>query len=282
MKNGSTVLSANSDYTVAYQKNVNAGTATVTVTGKDKCYDKALKTFTISEAAPTLRFASASISKKTTDGAFTNSLTKKTDGTISYSSSNTSVATVSSTGQVTIKGSGTAKITATASQGKNYNSGSASYTLNVQAQSTGDTVVRATITATNITKKYSAKAQSFSLKVKTNSDAKLTYKSSDKKVKIGKTGKVTLPKNYVGKFTVTINAAQTSRYTAASKKITVTVTPPKAVLTTASSPKKGWIKLVWNTRPTPLPGSCSDAAPRSLCPTGMLRFIAAPPLTGVV
>ena len=54
--------------------------------------------------------------------------------TVSYSSSNTSVATVNtSTGAVTIVGTGTTTITATFAGNESYNSGSASYTLTVNA-----------------------------------------------------------------------------------------------------------------------------------------------------
>jgi hypothetical protein len=91
-------------------------------------------TFTIKKAAAKLTFATASLSKTTKDAAFTNTMTKTTDGTVTFKSSNTSVATVGSTsGKVTIKGAGETTITATASAGTNYKAGSASYTLTVKA-----------------------------------------------------------------------------------------------------------------------------------------------------
>ncbi|MBQ9067527.1 MAG: InlB B-repeat-containing protein [Eggerthellaceae bacterium] len=77
------------------------------------------------------------MSKKRTDAPFTNTLTKATDGTVTFKSSNTGVASVNgSTGQVTIKGAGKATITASAVAGKNYKAGSASYTLNVASSVT--------------------------------------------------------------------------------------------------------------------------------------------------
>ena len=114
----------------------NAGTYTVyyevtkanygTVTGS--------ATVTISKAAGSISYATASMSKTFGDAAFTNALTKTGDGSVTYSSSNTAVATVdSSTGEVTIKGEGTAKITATVADGTNYSyaTKTASYTLSV-------------------------------------------------------------------------------------------------------------------------------------------------------
>ena len=134
VKNGSIALTSGTDYTVAYKNNTNAGTATVTITGKGNYTGTISKTFTIKKAVAKLTFANASVSKTTKDAAFTNTLTKTTDGTVTFKSSNTSVATVGSTsGKVTIKGAGETTITATASAGTNYKAGSASYTLTVKA-----------------------------------------------------------------------------------------------------------------------------------------------------
>ena len=131
------VLVSGTDYTVSYKNNTNAGTATVVVNGiGDEHKGSKSVTFTIKKANAKLIFAKSAITKKTTDAAFTNTLTKTTDGTVTFKSSNTKVAAVNSTsGRVTIKGVGKATITATASAGKNYAAGSAKYTLTVKAPS---------------------------------------------------------------------------------------------------------------------------------------------------
>ena len=127
-------LSQGIDYNVTYTNNTNAGTATVKIEGIGNYKDVQSVTFTINKAAPNLVFAASAVTKKTTDAAFTNILTKTTDGTVTFKSSNTKVATVNSTsGLVTIKGDGTATITATAAEGKNYKTGSAAYTLKIEA-----------------------------------------------------------------------------------------------------------------------------------------------------
>ena len=134
VKLGSVTLKAGTDYTVSYAGNTNAGTATVTITGKGNYTGTAKTTFTINKAAATLKFAKSSLTKKTTDSAFTNTLTKKTDGKVTFSSSNAGVAAVNaSTGIVTVKKAGKTSITAKAAAGKNYKSVSASYTLTVEA-----------------------------------------------------------------------------------------------------------------------------------------------------
>ena len=82
-----------------------------------------------------ISYATASISKNITDAAFTNALTQTGDGSVSYESSLTSVATVnSSTGEVTIVGTGSTVITATVADGTNYSyaTKTASYTLTVK------------------------------------------------------------------------------------------------------------------------------------------------------
>ena len=132
VKDGSTTLISGTDYTVEYSDNINAGTATVIITGTGNYNGSINKTFTINQAAPKLTFADASISKTTLDPAFTNELTKTTDGTVTFNSTNKSVATVNrSSGKVTIKGAGTTTITVKAAAGTNYKAGSAEYTLTV-------------------------------------------------------------------------------------------------------------------------------------------------------
>ena len=130
---GGTSLTQDTDYIVDYADNTNAGTATVKVTGTGSYKGEKSVTFTINKADAKLTFAKSMLTKKTTDAAFTNTLTKITDGTVKFKSSNTKVATVNSTsGLVTIKGAGTATITATATEGQNYKLGSAAYTLKIE------------------------------------------------------------------------------------------------------------------------------------------------------
>ena len=116
-------------YTVYYEVTMDNYT---TVTGS--------ATVIISKADGTISFKTTSIAKKNTDAAFTNALTKTGDGTVTYASSDTKVATVnSSTGEVTITGAGETTITATATDGTNYTyaTPTAEYTLTVSAESSG-------------------------------------------------------------------------------------------------------------------------------------------------
>lgn len=86
------------------------------------------------KTAGSISYATTTVEKTTYDEAFTNELTKTGDGTVTYASSKTDVATVNaSTGEVTIVGAGTATITATVADSDTYSyaTKTASYTLTV-------------------------------------------------------------------------------------------------------------------------------------------------------
>ena len=151
VKDGTETLVLNTDYTVSYTNNINAGKATAKLSGKNRYSGTKSVQFTINKAAPVLKFASSNISKKTTDAAFTNTLTKTTDGSVSFKSSKTSVATVDSSGKVTIEGEGTTTITANATEGTNYKTGSASYTLTVVKDSIDISGCTVTLSTTSYT-----------------------------------------------------------------------------------------------------------------------------------
>ena len=132
VKVGSRTLKLGTDYSVSFKNNKNAGKATIIITGKNNYSGRINATFTIKKASPRLVFSKKLIIKEKNNNAFTNKLTRTTDGKISFSSSNKNVATVSSTtGKVTIRGKGKTVITVRAAAGKNYKSGKASYRLTV-------------------------------------------------------------------------------------------------------------------------------------------------------
>ena len=115
------------DYTVYYQVTMPGYT---TVTGS--------ATVTISKAAGSISYATATIDKSTSDAAFTNALTKTGDGTVTYSSDNESVAKVdATTGEVTIMGKGEATITATVADGTNYTYATKTATYQIKVTTRG-------------------------------------------------------------------------------------------------------------------------------------------------
>ena len=213
VKNGSTTLTSGTDYSVTYKNDTNAGTATVTVTGKGNYTGSVSKTFTISQASPVLTFASASITKTTRDAAFTNALTKKTDGTVTFKSGNTNVATVDAGGKVTIKGEGTSTITVTATAGKNYKAGSASYSLTVVDGRVNISACTVTLSATSYTYDGSAKKPTVTVKngsttLTSGTDYSVTYKNNTNAGTA--TATISGKGNYTGTVSKTFKISQAS------------------------------------------------------------------------
>ena len=101
-----------------------------------------------------------------------------------------------------------------------------------------------TITAKNITRTYSTKAQYFGLGVKVKYGTP-TYKSSTKSVSVSKAGRVTVKAKFIGRATITITSPKSTKYTAATKKITITVNPTKTTLSSVTSPSKGKMTVKW-------------------------------------
>ena len=133
VKDGESILQKGTDYSVSGNTAAtDAGTYTITVKGEGDYNGSKDLSFKILPVDPVLKFEVSEMTKRTEDGAFTNSLDAVTDGVITYTSENTGVATVnSSTGKVSIVGTGTTVIRAVATAGKNYKAGEASYNLTV-------------------------------------------------------------------------------------------------------------------------------------------------------
>ena len=134
---GNKTLTKGTDYTIEYGDNVaageNAGSVTIkAATTGNYAFADVIENFDIKKAEQTLRFEESNVTKTFIDKPFSNLPIQVGDGTVTYSSSNTNVATVNkTTGEVTIVGVGTATITATAAATMNYKERSASYTLTV-------------------------------------------------------------------------------------------------------------------------------------------------------
>ena len=178
------------------------------------------------------------------DAAFSIDAVTSGDGKLSYVSDNESVAKVDAKGKVTLTGVGTAHITITASETKNYSEAKKVITITVKKKdSAGNTDNNSNlITAKNITKTYGCKA--FSLGAKSKSGGKLTYSVADKKVvTIDKKGKVTV-KGY-GQTKITITSAAKGKYPKSKKTITLTVKPVKTRIASVKSTKSKNMVVKW-------------------------------------
>lgn len=237
---GNYTLQKDTDYTVKYSNNIHAGNAELEITGAGN-YGGTYKTgFLIEQASPNLKFARKTRTVKYGTKPFLCALSEKTtDGTITYSSGNPKVATVDpSTGKVTIKGGGTAAITAYATKGTNYTSGSTFCTIKVTKRSN-------TIKASNIRRTWYAKARKVNINAKVYGKAQLKYSSSNKYVKVDKNGRITIAAKFTGSAKITIRSSATAGYNAATKSITVTVSPAGTTLTTAKNLSGRKAQITW-------------------------------------
>ncbi len=145
-----------------------------------------------------------------------------TNKEVNWTCKNKAVATVSETGLVKGLAEGSTVIQAETADGGFI----AECTVTVNKK------LPQTITAANITKPYGSKP--FPLNAKTSGGGKLTYKSGNPAVAtVSSTGMVTA--KGPGKAVITISAAATTNYNAATKNITITVTKAKQTITGASS-----------------------------------------------
>lgn len=235
VKDGDKVLCKGADYSVSYANNIDAGVATVTVTGEDDYNGSITKMFIIQKANQTV---SAKISASEIRIGETMQITARAVNPVSYRSSSEKIATVSNSGIVTGKSGGTATITVIADESRNYKKASRTIRVTVLKE-------KNTITASNVTKVASSKPQAFSLNAKAKGGAKLAYKSNQKSIKVDKNGKVTVAQKFVGQATITITAAATGTYYEATKQVTVTVNPTGTSLTSVKNSAKKTMKAAW-------------------------------------
>ena len=142
VKDGETTLTEGVDYTVTYSNNTNAGTATVTITGKGNYTGSVSKNFTINKASRDVTFNPYHFTRTFGDPDFTIVPTTSGGGFLSYSSNDISIATVnSSTGKVHIVGVGKVRITARLSGSSNYRPASDWYEVTVVAKEVAATMI---------------------------------------------------------------------------------------------------------------------------------------------
>ncbi len=119
-------------YTIGYSNNINAGTATVTITGNGIYKNTATKDFTINKAAAGLAYSKGSVELFHKESWTQPTLTNPHSLAVTYSSSKKNVATVNAEGKVSIKGIGETTISAAFAGNANYKAQTVSYRLTVK------------------------------------------------------------------------------------------------------------------------------------------------------
>ena len=223
VKDGEKTLTAD-DYTVTYESNTNAGTATAKITGKGNYTDEVSKAFTINPRALENDMITAIDAQVYTGKAITPEpevkygefkLEKDADYTVSYES-NTAV--------------GTATVTVTAVASGNYaGSAAANFTIGRADQTLGKTDMTATYGETFEVTPITGAQGEVTYAVKSGSESLLTK---------GEDGKFTA-KSGTGTAYITATAAQTANYKQTSIDIPVELS--KAHLTAKADDKSMYV-----------------------------------------
>ena len=136
VRDGDKTLTVNTDYAVAYKNNVNAGTASVTITGKGNYTGSVTKTFTIKKAAN--KITGNNIVRTYSPKAQSFALgVKISSGTPKYTVSSKSV-TMRAAGKATVKAKfiGKLTVTVTAPENKNFSKTTKKITITVNPTKT--------------------------------------------------------------------------------------------------------------------------------------------------
>ena len=144
------------------------------------------------------------------------------DGTLTYTSSNTKVLTVDNNGNVTLKNAGTARITVQMAEGTNYTEASNSIDITVAKKAATLQVTKQAYTVT-----YGD--DDIDLGLTTEGESAVAYDSTDDAVATAADGKLHIVG--AGKATITLSMAESTNYLAKNAKITVTVNKAKLTVT---------------------------------------------------
>lgn len=255
VRDGQRQLEENKDYTLVYGSNVDAGIGTVDITGRVNYKGTIQKSFLIAKAEGRIAFEESTKTCKVGDAGFDLTLSELiSDGTVTYTSSNSEVATVDSkTGHVEILAEGTTLITASVS-GTNYTTVSAVIALTVEKGSQSQDEVKTKkankITASSLTIKGTGAVQKKTLQASALGGAGLSYKSDTADVKVSKNGVLTIASTFAGRAKVTITSAETDDYLKASKTVSVTVLPKAMSISKVTSTGSRKVQVTWKRNKT--------------------------------
>ena len=201
-------ISANGTVTIR-----GAGKAVITVKAAEtERYKSAVKevTVTVNKAGQTIKAASDSFVKELKDGSF--NLNASAEGTLTYSSNNTSVADVSSSGVVSLKGFGSTVITITAAETDKYKT--AVKKVNVTVNKPLQTILG----AESFTREFGCGP--FGLGA--SAEGALSYESSNNNiVTVSSLGVVTVKS--AGTAVITVIAAETDKYARTTKSVLINI-----------------------------------------------------------
>ena len=220
------------------------GTATITVKAaacSNYLAAKTTVTVTSNYIKNTITLTTAKYIKNGSNKVRTFSIgaTAKGKAKLTYASDNAKIL-VDTSGEVTIPAGfiGTANITVTAAKTGIYKKTTVTVPITVSRISN-------TITASNITRYTGIGVIRIPVGATCLGDATMTYTSDNSKITVSSAGQITIPKNFVGKATITITAAKKGIYKKTTRSITLTVKPLKTNILKMTNKSGLKLKLTW-------------------------------------
>ena len=226
VKYGDAKLVQDADYTVSYKNNINAGTASVTITGIGNYTGSVTKTFTINKAVNKITAKNFIKTYSTKAQSFWTGV-KVADGVRTFKSNSKSV-TVSKSGKVTIKAKfiGKATITITAPETKNYKKTTKKITITVNPTKTALSSVTSP-SAGKMTVKWKKNSSGTGYQIQYSTSSKFTSPkavSVTKNTTLTKTiGSLAKGKKYYVRIRTYKTVGKTKFYSAWSTAKTVTI-----------------------------------------------------------
>ncbi|MCG5643178.1 thrombospondin type 3 repeat-containing protein [Flavobacteriaceae bacterium LSUCC0859] len=211
---------------------VGAGTTSITLTqASDANYNSATATITLTVNKATPSYTVTDVTKTYDDPAFdidSSMLVSSSTGTLTFTVSNTTVATLTGTNTLNIQGAGSTVITAVQSATSNYESGTTSFTLSVD-KNNAVILNNSSSALSDVTLVFSD--PSFTKTATSSSTGAFTFTSSDTDViALSTTATTTTSKTVshtiagAGTSIITVSQAADANYNAATVSYTVTVT----------------------------------------------------------
>ena len=230
-------LTEGTDYEVIYDESADVGTHVVTINGIGDYTGSAQIEYRIEKRAQKVS-GTQSYTKRLDAQAFQLNAVTDGDGALVFGSSNNKVVTVSSSGKVTVKGTGTAVISVYAKETENCGK---SNVLKVTVKILKNKQ-EVSVTATY---KKSLGQAAFKVKASTNGNGTLKFSSSNSKVAVvDKTGKVTLKGMGIAK--IKVYATETSTFEkSATKTITIKVAPKKMTVSSVKNTANNKLTVNW-------------------------------------
>ncbi len=216
---GTTKLVENTDYTLSYSDNVNAGKGHITITGIGLFDGTKTIDFTIN---PTSQIVSGTNKyNMIIKDVVALDATTSGSGTLLYESSDKSIATVSSDGKVTAVGKGKAYIYVKASASDNYKE-SSRFTVEVNVAYGIPQIMTMSMSKTTLDKSFSVAATS-------NGPGTISYTSSNQTVAtVSNSGIVTI--KAAGTTNIAINVSESGQYQGSILVVELTVTSATPVI----------------------------------------------------